>query len=81
MKPKKIDKQTVLSFMLPLAIITGLATLIPFPPAKESSILGYKALCSFSPISTAILLYVGIIIRGYLQNLPGSRNPFDKRSV
>ena len=31
-------------------------TLIPLASASKASLLGYKALCSFSPISTIILL-------------------------
>ena len=51
-----------------LAIIT----LIPLASASKASLLGYKALCSFSPISTLglillslmhILMYKGILFR------------------
>ena len=34
----------------------AVATLIPMASASKASFLGYKALCSFSPISTLILL-------------------------
>ena len=34
----------------------ALATLIPIATASKASLLGYKALCSFSPISTIGLL-------------------------
>ena len=34
-------------------------TLIPMGTASKASLLGYKALCSFSPISAIILLALG----------------------
>jgi hypothetical protein len=34
----------------------AVATLIPFASASKVSMLGYKALCSFTPISTIILI-------------------------
>ena len=34
----------------------AIVTLIPLASASKASLLGYKALCSFSPISTIILL-------------------------
>jgi hypothetical protein len=36
--------------------VLALVTLIPTPTASKLSLLGYKALCSFSPISTIGLL-------------------------
>ena len=39
-----------------LFAIAGLLTLIPFPGASEPSIIGYKALCPFTPVSTLISL-------------------------
>ena len=44
---------------LSLAIVT----LIPFASASKMSLLGYKALCSFSPISTiGLILLAGMHI-------------------
>jgi len=46
-------------------IITGvyflgaLVTLIPMETADKTCLLGYKAVCSFSPISTLVLLALG----------------------
>jgi hypothetical protein len=34
----------------------AIVTLIPFASASKASMLGYKALCSFTPISTIILV-------------------------
>jgi len=50
--------------MLLLSLLLFLAafiTLIPFDKAGEVSLLGYKALNSLSPISTAILLTGSIV--------------------
>lgn len=55
---------TVLLFACTAA---GLATLLPFSRASEASILGYRALCTFSPISTALLLYAGLLIYGRIR--------------
>ena len=37
----------------------AIATVIPLASASKASLLGYKALCSFTPISTLILLALG----------------------
>ena len=37
----------------------AVATFIPIETASKVSLLGYKALCSFSPISTIMLLALG----------------------
>jgi len=37
-------------------LVLMVATLIPSASAGKASMLGYKALCSFSPISAMILL-------------------------
>lgn len=39
--------------------ILAVATLVPMGTASKASLLGYKVLCSFSPISTIILLALG----------------------
>ena len=47
------------------AVYFGLAvvTLIPLASASKTSLLGYKALCSFSPISTiGLVLLAGMHI-------------------
>ena len=36
--------------------VLALVTLIPLATASKACLLGYRALCSFSPISTAILI-------------------------
>ncbi len=51
-----------------VALALGLLTLIPSPGASKACLLGYKAKCSFAPISTLILLEAAalmFIIRQY----------------
>jgi hypothetical protein len=36
--------------------VLAMVTLIPLASASKVSLLGYKSLCSFSPISTLVLL-------------------------
>ncbi len=47
----------------------GLFTLIPWASADHASILGYYALCPFSPISTVILLYLARIVYGHIRRI------------
>lgn len=67
----KLDKR---SMGLHLAFITcvaaGLATLMPFSGASESSILGYRAYCTFTPISTVLLFYAGLLALGKIRKKP-----------
>jgi len=41
--------------------LLALLTLLPLATASKPCLLGYEALCSFSPISTIILLALGIL--------------------
>jgi hypothetical protein len=41
--------------------VLALITLIPTPTASKLSLLGYKALCSFSPFSTIGLLALAVL--------------------
>ena len=51
-----------------LLLITGIATLIPNEAASKPSMLGYKALCSFVPISTLILFALALLaFRGWMK--------------
>ena len=34
--------------------IAGVLTLIPYPSAAKANIIGYKSLCTFTPMSTVI---------------------------
>ncbi len=48
--------------------LMALATVIPFDGAREPSILGYRSLCPFMPISTLIAFYLSITIHRYLRS-------------
>ncbi len=45
-----------------ILIILAIATLVPNAGASKACMLGYKAVCSFTPASTVILLVVGIAL-------------------
>lgn len=62
------QKQTVLRLISILCVGAGFVTAIPFAAASEASILGYKAVCPFAPISTIIVVFVGATIYRYLVN-------------
>jgi hypothetical protein len=69
MKDKTSSTHLIFSIVhFSLAIVT----LIPLASASKASLLGYKALCSFSPVSTFslillsllhILMYKGILVK------------------
>ena len=69
MKDKKSSTHLIFTIVhFSLAIVT----LIPLASASKVSLLGYKALCSFSPVSTIglillsllhILMYKGILVQ------------------
>lgn len=48
--------------------ILGLITVWPHAGAKEVSMLKYKSVCVFAPISTIIALYLALTIHRYLKN-------------
>ena len=51
-------------------VVLAIVTLIPFASASKVSYLGYKALCSFSPIST-----IGLLALAGLHIYLNSRKP------
>ena len=53
--------------------ILALTTLLPYKGAHDISIMGYKSLCPFAPISTAIALYLSYTIHRYLENMTTKR--------
>ena len=59
-----------------VVLILGLLTLVPSPGASKACLLGYKAKCSFTPISTLIMLEAAavlFIIRQYrLEQMNGA---------
>ncbi len=62
-KEQKIRYSTLLF----LTLAAGTATLFPHPFASEKSILGYRALCSFSPISSVLLFYGSLLLYGRIK--------------
>jgi hypothetical protein len=53
--------------------ILAVVTLIPFASASKTCLLGYKALCSFSPISTiGLILLAGMHIFLYKRSVAKS---------
>jgi hypothetical protein len=56
MTNKKVPVHLIFTSIYFLLVIV---TLIPMGTASKVSLLGYKALCSFSPISTIILFALG----------------------
>ena len=62
------DKPNTRLYLLLFACIgAGLATLMPFRGASEASILGYRSLCTFAPISTILLFYCGLLTYGRIR--------------
>ena len=54
----------VLMVITIIVTLLGLATLLPSASASKPCILGYNAFCTFTPISTLIILLgVGIICK------------------
>lgn len=66
MTPTKIKLLRILSILL---AVMAVLTLIPYGAAREVSILGYKSLCPFAPVSTIISLYLSLTIHRYLGNI------------
>ncbi|MCG8633995.1 MAG: hypothetical protein MI863_09215 [Desulfobacterales bacterium] len=67
---KQPEKKTIrMRLAMFLTIFAGAATLLPWPAAGAPSILGYNALCPFSPISTGILLFTANLIHGHIRRV------------
>ena len=49
-------KKLLLAIFSVAFVFLAVATVMPNPEAHRISSLGYKSLCSFAPVSTAILL-------------------------
>jgi hypothetical protein len=52
--------------------ISAIKTLIPYASASKPCLLGYKATCSFTPISTIILLAVAVAVFFVSRNILAS---------
>jgi hypothetical protein len=51
----------VFAFIMVVLSIAAVKTVIPNAQASKACLLGYKAVCSFTPISTAILVAAVVI--------------------
>ncbi len=58
MEPLKI----VIYIAIAIVLIAAVKTALPEAKASKPCLLGYKALCSFTPISTIILAAVAVVL-------------------
>jgi hypothetical protein len=52
----------VIYIAIVIVIIAAVKTALPEAKASKPCLLGYKALCSFTPISTIILAAVAVVL-------------------
>ena len=57
----QITARTKVYIVIVALVLAAIKTIIPFPYVSKACMLGYKAGCSFTPISTVILVVVIII--------------------
>lgn len=58
-----MQAQTIIVIaVIAILTIAAVKTVIPNADASKSCLLGYKAACSFTPISTAILIIAAVIV-------------------
>ncbi|PVX23744.1 MAG: hypothetical protein CW691_09770 [Candidatus Bathyarchaeum sp.] len=60
-KPPQITTRTKVYILLVALVLCAIKTIIPFPYVSKACMLGYKAGCSFTPISTVILVVMIVI--------------------
>ena len=62
--PPKIEitTRTKVYIVIVGLVLAAIKTIIPFPYVSKPCMLGYKAGCSFTPISTAILVGATVIM-------------------
>lgn len=61
-KKQKMNTQTIIAaVVIFIWVISAIKTVIPNADASKACLIGYKATCSFTPISTAICL-IGAVI-------------------
>jgi len=59
----QITVLTVVSvFIIIVLIIAAVKTVIPNADTTKACLIGYKAACSFTPVSTAILILVAFAV-------------------
>lgn len=57
----------ILRLLMVMAFGAALGTVVPYTGAGEASIMGYKALCPFAPVSTILLCYTGLMLNARIQ--------------
>ena len=60
-KRPQITTRTKVYIVIVAWVLAAIKTIIPFPYVSKPCMLGYKAGCSFAPISTVILI-VGAVV-------------------
>jgi hypothetical protein len=61
----QISARTKVYVVVVVWVLAAIKTIMPFPYVSKPCLLGYKAGCSFAPISTVILV-VGAVITYYV---------------
>jgi hypothetical protein len=59
---QKGTSMTVVTLLALLVALAAVVTLLPRRASLKKCILGYKAVCSFAPISTALLLGIAGVV-------------------
>ncbi len=59
-------KHLTLRILSIICAVLGILTVVPFPSATKASILGYKSICTFMPVSTVVLLYGAYLAHKYV---------------
>ena len=60
-KRPQITTRTKVYIVIVALVLSAIKTIIPFPYVSKACMLGYKAGCSFTPISTATLVVMIVI--------------------
>ena len=61
-----------------LLTLAAISTLIPVATVSKSSMLGYKAHCTFTPVSTAICIVLAGVVCSVRRRVFTSREPATK---
>jgi len=72
-----MNKNTLSTLLLVLSIllvIGAILTVIPNAGASKPNIIGYRSICTFSPVSTAIMLFLAYSGNGYRAKLKGQES-------
>lgn len=61
MEETKKKKSGAFLWLAIISFVLGIITLLPYENIDDACMLGYKAVCAYTPISTLILFAVGIL--------------------